>query len=809
MLSLAGILLLSAAALGYVYVAYPLLLWLMVRVRGARPVHKGPGLPRVSLIISAFNEAPTIAGKLRNSLALDYPADRLEIVVVSDASDDGTDDIVRSFSAAGVRLRRQAERRGKTAGLNRVMPEVTGEVVVFSDANAMYDPAALRMLVRNFDDPDVGCVTGEARYLTGGTSAASRAERLYWAYEIQLKRLETAVGSMVGGDGAIYAIRRQLWSALPEDAINDFLNPLQIVGAGWRGVYEPDAVCHEETAGDTRREYRRRVRIVSRSWRAVFQAGSVLNPFRVGFFALSLLSHKVLRWMTGFFVACILVSSVLIGWHADARSRRAILLAAAAYGVMALVWPTARRTLGFLIYYLTISTASVVGLVKGSLGRVSGMWTTPRAEPAADPTVPVAAASPVRMIRPGPLLLALIAVATVAAIAVLVLSPSVRLQVLVFGAAVAMMVYVYFGYPVLLAIARPLFRRPVHKAPFLPSVTLIVAANDEAGVIEAKLRNSVAVDYPADRLSIVVASDGSVDGTNAIVRAFAAANVRLLAYEERRGKISAINDAIAQVESDVVVFSDANTFLRPDAVRALVRNFADETVGAVSGDVILVGDRAALATSEDLYYRYERWLQQAESDIGSMLGVDGALYAIRRTLFVPPPTDTILDDMAVPMAIARNGHRVVFEPDAIAHEGGSDSGSEEFSRKVRVVAGAVQFLLRPDSAIPLGDFQLLASLVSHKTLRWLSPVFATIAFVAAVVLAPHSPWFFWFASLQAASMVAALLGCLPAIRRISVFGIAYYFWLVQTAALVGFARGLLGRQAVAWRRFARTAQVTS
>src|SRR5690606_12851068 len=141
-------------------------------------------------------------------------------------------------------------------------------------------------------------------------------------------------------------------------------------------------------------------------------------------------------------------------------------------------------------------------------------------------------------------------------------------------------------------------------------------------------------------------SDGSVDRTNDIVRSFASSGVKLLDFPERRGKIAAINDGIAAVTADVVVFSDANTFLEPAAIRTLVRNFADESVGAVSGDVILEGERAALAESEDLYYRYERWLQACESRVGTMVGVDGALYAIRRQLFVPPPADTILDDMA-------------------------------------------------------------------------------------------------------------------------------------------------------------------
>jgi cellulose synthase/poly-beta-1,6-N-acetylglucosamine synthase-like glycosyltransferase len=238
-------------------------------------------------------------------------------------------------------------------------------------------------------------------------------------------------------------------------------------------------------------------------------------------------------------------------------------------------------------------------------------------------------------------------------------------------------------------------------------------------------------------------------------------------------------------------------------VRALVSNFADETIGAVSGDVALVGERASLGRSEDLYYRYERWLQQAESDVGSMIGVDGALYAIRRELFEAPPIDTILDDMAIPMAVIRAGKRVVFEAAARATERGSDTAREEFSRKSRVVAGAVQFLLRRASAVPVDHPQVVMTLVSHKALRWLSPVFALLMFVAALALSPDSRTLQIVAMVQALSLAVALAGCFRALRRWTPIGFAHYFWLVQSAAAVGFIRGVRGRQPVAWRRFQR------
>jgi cellulose synthase/poly-beta-1,6-N-acetylglucosamine synthase-like glycosyltransferase len=257
------------------------------------------------------------------------------------------------------------------------------------------------------------------------------------------------------------------------------------------------------------------------------------------------------------------------------------------------------------------------------------------------------------------------------------------------------------------------------------------------------------------------------------------------------------------VTSEIVVFSDANAFLEPGAIRALVRNFADAGVGAVSGDVVIEGERAALGRSEDLYYRYERWVQLAESGTGSMIGADGALYAIRRSLFVPPPDDTILDDMAIPMGVVRAGYRVVFEPAARAHEQGSETAREEFARKSRVIAGAVQFLARRDSGVRRDNAQVMLSLASHKILRWLSPLFAAAALLTSAALADTSYGYTAAASAQLVLVGCGLAGCVPALRRVSLVSIAHYFCLVQAAAMCGFVRGVTGRQSVLWQRFAR------
>jgi cellulose synthase/poly-beta-1,6-N-acetylglucosamine synthase-like glycosyltransferase len=781
----------SLGILVYVTIGYPFVLRLILLFRGPRPVHRKDVLPAVSLVISAYNEASSLRQKLRNALELEYPRSLLEIVVVSDASDDGTDDIVREFEKDGVRLFRQDERRGKTAGLNKAVPTLSGDVIVFSDANALYQPDALRMLVRNFADAQVGCVTGEARYQESSATAAEAGEMAYWNYEITLKRLESAVGSMVGGDGAIYAIRASLWRDLPENAINDFLNPLQIVVAGWRAIYEPAAICYEETAGSAMREYRRRVRIVGRSWRAIFQEPRVLNPFRVGLFTLSVVSHKILRWLTGVFLllACVTGLAISRNLHPPV----AWVIGVAIIASMSLALRPIRRMASYAGYFIIVSLASIVGLVNGTLGRVSATWTPPRAR-----------VDSLRWLLGGGRVVG----GALALIVVILLSAAgwfgrrVALEGL-FWVSFALLIYVYAGYPLLVAALRPMFRKPVRREPMVPRVCLLITANDEESVIDAKLRNSLQLDYPADRLRIVVASDGSVDRTNAIVRSYAAQGVVLLEFPQRRGKIAAINDAMAAVDEEIVVFSDANTFLAPSSIRALVRNFSDAEIGAVSGDVTLIGERAALARSEDLYYRYERWLQQAESDMGSMIGVDGALYAIRRELFVPPPVDTILDDLAIPMAVIRAEHRIVFDHEALAFEYGSETAVEEFARKSRVTAGAVQFLRRRDSAVPIRNFQVVLALTSHKALRWLSPAFAIITFAASAALARDS-WFFGVvATVQAVSLGIAAVGCVASFRRWGPIGFAHYFWLVQTAAAVGVVRGLRGRQPVAWRRFQR------
>ena len=366
----------------YVYAGYPLLLAVVGAIR-ARPTARGEIEPSVTLLISAFNEADVIAEKLQNSLNLDYPADRLQILVISDASDDNTDAIVTGFAPQRVELLRMADRGGKTLGLNAAVPRARGDIIVFSDANAMYARDVLRKLAANFADPAVGAVVGESTY-TKPEVESERTEGLYWQYETAIKRLESQIGSVVGGDGAIYAIRRTLYEPMRADALSDFVNPLQIVRGGHRCVYEPLARSYESAAKDFQREFRRKVRIVNRAWRALMTMRPLLNPFRYGFFAIELISHKLLRWLVPLLLVGVFVTNLfLLG---TAPIYMLALVAQLALYALALVGYALRRRermpaiLSVPYYFCLVNVASALGIFEAYRGKTYATWSTARAQ---------------------------------------------------------------------------------------------------------------------------------------------------------------------------------------------------------------------------------------------------------------------------------------------------------------------------------------------------------------------------------------------------------------------------------------------
>ncbi len=367
----------------YVYLGYPAILWLLTRGLPEITHRRGEMKPDVAMIISCYNEAEVISKKLENTLELDYPQERFQIIVVSDGSDDGTDEAVKAFKDERIQLIRQEGRLGKTMGINLAMEQVRADITVFSDANAMYAPDAISKLVRNFADLDVGYVVGAALYTDADLGASARNENLYWRYELAIKAMESRLHSVVGGDGAIYAIRTRLWEPLQQQDINDFVNPLQIIAKGYRGVFDADAKCFEETAGDFGREAARKERIVNRSIRGLMRVGRVVNPAATGVFAFEVISHKLLRWLIPLFLLLGAAGSFILAFAGVTLFK---LIAAGMLLVLLLTLvghlSSDRNQLPAWVatpyYFVMVNGYAVRGIVKALQGRTQVTWNSAR-----------------------------------------------------------------------------------------------------------------------------------------------------------------------------------------------------------------------------------------------------------------------------------------------------------------------------------------------------------------------------------------------------------------------------------------------
>lgn len=367
----------------------------------------------------------------------------------------------------------------------------------------------------------------------------------------------------------------------------------------------------------------------------------------------------------------------------------------------------------------------------------------------------------------------------------------------IFWGAVGFTFYTYIAYPLLLSATTLFYRHPVKKAPVEPTVSILIAAHNEQDVIEAKVRNSLDQDYPADKLEVVVASDGSQDATNRIVTSLAdGSRVRLIAFPENRGKVAALNDSVPRLQGSIIVFSDASSILDRNAVRHLVENFADSDVGAVSGIYRVRKQREAdLGEQEDFYWKYETFLKVCESRLGSVLGAHGSLYGIRKELYPFPQPGTINDDYVIPVRILQCGYRVAYETSAVAYEEAKEMAG--FSRRVRIMAGnyeqlrELRLLLRPVRWFPLFVF------FSHKVFRLLVPVAMVTAIVACSLLLDR-PLYRWLLGLQLAFYATALLGLfLPATGKL--LKLPYYFCMINAAAFCGVYYAAAKRRTLRWK----------
>jgi cellulose synthase/poly-beta-1,6-N-acetylglucosamine synthase-like glycosyltransferase len=378
----------------------------------------------------------------------------------------------------------------------------------------------------------------------------------------------------------------------------------------------------------------------------------------------------------------------------------------------------------------------------------------------------------------------------------------------------AAVVYAYAGYPVVIGALARLFgrRRPAPEIADadLPFVSLLIAAYNEEAVIDGRIRNALDSDYPADKFEIVIATDGCADQTAAIVRRYTDRGVRLLEYPRRRGKTTVLNDSIPQLRGEVVMFSDANTYTDPGAVRNLVRWFRDPAVGAVSGKLVLT-DPTTGKNADGLYWKYETFLKQCEGRLGALLGANGGIYAIRRALYHPLPTTAVLDDFLIPLlAKLRTGCDIVFEPAAVAREETAAGVSAEFQRRTRIGAGGFGSLgLLAGLLNPRRGWVAFAFL-SHKILRWCCPFALLGLIVANALLALEGePFYRLLLAAQAAFYTTALIAAyIPGQQKpVRLLRLTTMFMSMNGALLMGFGRWLRGSQAATWRRTARVAEL--
>ncbi|MFO0773257.1 MAG: glycosyltransferase family 2 protein [Nitrospiraceae bacterium] len=295
----------------YAYAGYPIVLWLLSLVRN-RPVAKAAILPKVSFIITAFNEEKRLPDKLRNSLEQDYPKDKIEIIVASDCSTDRTDDIVREHGSLGVCLSRLPNKGGKEAAQKFAVESAGGDVLVFSDVATTLPPTAIRTIVMNFADPSVGCVSSVDRFVDADGRVSG--EGAYVTYEMLLRRLETKVNSLVGLSGSFFAARREVCRNWAPDLQSDFNTLLNSIRGGLRGVSDPDSVGFYKNLADERKEYDRKVRTVVRGISVFMRSLALLNPFTYHLFAWQLFSHKLCRWMVPFALIVAFVSNAVLAW---------------------------------------------------------------------------------------------------------------------------------------------------------------------------------------------------------------------------------------------------------------------------------------------------------------------------------------------------------------------------------------------------------------------------------------------------------------------------------------------------------------
>jgi len=367
---------LSIFLISYSYFIYPLIL-MILGLFYKKETEKEEIEPFVSLLIPVYNEEKIIKKKIENSLNLDYPKSKLEIVVASE-SNDKTNDIVENYKDRGVKLFAYPERKGKPYTIYQALPKCQGEIIVFTDANAMFKKDALRKLVRNFNDSRIGCVSGELRYVNPQKAVVGESEGIYWKYEILLKRLESKIHSVLGANGSIYAMRKKLYSPLSEYRGDDFGLPVRILQQGYGVVWESKAVSEEEVYPETIKELKRKVVIVGWHFRGAFiLLKDSIKKFQL-LLIFQLISHKILRWFVPFFLILIFLSNIFL---LDNNLYLTLFISQVIFYLLALVGylqekrkKKINQVVNLAYYFCMVNLATLVGVIKGLFGLQKTTW---------------------------------------------------------------------------------------------------------------------------------------------------------------------------------------------------------------------------------------------------------------------------------------------------------------------------------------------------------------------------------------------------------------------------------------------------
>lgn len=389
-------------------------------------------------------------------------------------------------------------------------------------------------------------------------------------------------------------------------------------------------------------------------------------------------------------------------------------------------------------------------------------------------------------------------------------------MVYIFWIALFIVFYAFFGYGILLYVLvklrvaiRGKRKDALDKLSYeWPTVTLIVAAYNEADCIEEKILNTLDLEYPADKITYLFVTDGSSDNTPGIIGRYPA--IKLLHQPGRSGKIAAVHRAMKEVVSEIVIFTDANTVLNKQAIKQICRHYADPKVGAVAGEKRVNVDAVSDATAgEGFYWKYESALKRWDSELYSVVGAAGELFSVRTALYQPVSANSILDDFMISMLIAQKGYRIVYEPEAYASENSSANVGEELKRKIRIAAGGIQSIcwLAP-LLIPFKQPVLSFQYISHRVLRWTVVPFLMILVLILniIIVVRGATWLYQLMlAAQVAFYLAALAGWLLEQRKLKVklLFIPYYFCMMNYAVLAGIKRFLTGKQSAAWEKARR------